>query len=410
MNADDKQAPHGKFASHEHHDHPTASHAGENHTLAHEGLAPHAHEKGPSKGTALLIRGVIALVVLAIIGLVFLQLSAPTTDPIDDPSTVEIILLLDTQCEFCPQTNTILHKFDESKINYHVTAIDIYSEEGKQLIDEFGLMYAPTALVNVIGLDQNGTIQAALQGQFISNPLEVKKGWVIIPEKFLDKQAKLLTFVKSPTTCEMPPGSIPIRAHLDYGDCKPCIESHLILQTLASKHDSIVIDYTPIMYGRTTLKAIDEAFASNKGAVCAEKLGFLDEYTECNYFNSQFHGNLDINFMKSCILNAGASVNTTNNEFVSCVQDENSGAEQILITNSLDSYKWNPLQYTPSFVIDCKYAFVGQKSVEPILCYFHPELEGCTELLDLIEQANQGNVDANSTNDTNADTNASMSI
>lgn len=371
----------------------------ENHPITHtqDGNAPttHAHanhfnetlpHENPSTKTAparaLAIGGFVVLVLLLVGFLIFTKFQT-NEKPIDTQKSVEIKLLVNQSCEFCPQTNTILAKLDESKIKYALTTIDMYSSEGKKLINDFEIEYVPTALVNVIGLDQNSTIQAALQGQFIKDPLKIKKGWIIVPEKFLDKQPKLLTFVKTPETCTIPEGKIIIDAQLDFGDCRPCIEAHLILQELLGKYSNVQVDYDPIMYGRTTLKSMGAALFANKGAVCAEKLGYLNEYAACNYFNSQFHGNLDINYMKACALDAGMSKNTVKNEFTPCVTDINaSPAEQTLISNTKIMHLWNPLLYTPSFVIDCTYAFVGQNSLEKYLCSLHPELEGCREILE----------------------------
>jgi hypothetical protein len=81
---------------------------------------------------------------------------------------------------------------------------------------------------------------------------------------------------------------------------------------------------------------------------------------------------------------------------------------------------WNPLKYTPSFIIDCTYSFVGQKSIPLYLCATHPELEGCEALIDKTLNPPQWEnpSDANGTNanaengftlvvgDANADSNA----
>lgn len=404
---DPKQAPSSEntHAQHGAHAHEHASeHAQEKegtlHVAQEHSHTSHAHsaeKKAPARAWAI---GGFILIVLVLVGfLIFTKFSMNDGKPIDNVKEVEIKLLVDQNCVFCAQTNTILAKLDESKIVYKLTTIDIHSDEGKKLVKDFDVDYAPTALVNIVGLDQNSTIQAALQGQFIKDPLKIKKGWIIVPEKFLDKQPKLLTFIKAPETCSVNTGKIKIDAQLDFGDCKPCIDAHLILQKLLGKHAQLEVDYDPILYGRTTLKAIGAALQANKGAVCAEKLGYLNDYAACNYFNAQFHGNLDINYMKSCAIEAGMSKNTITNEFVPCVSDINaSPAEQTLITNTKTMHAWNPLKYTPSFVIDCTYAFVGQNSIEKYLCMAHPELEGCAQIL---EDAINPAIDNISTPDTN---------
>lgn len=363
------------------------THAGAHPSHATEG---HAHHSMPSQPTGSPASnrkawaiGLILVAVILIVG-VLVMTKLTYVEPDDTPlvQPVQIKLIVDTSCTFCPKTNTILAKLDESNVVYDLNTIDLHSEEGQALVKEFSLVYVPTALVSVAGLDQNATIQGALQGQFINEPLTTKKGWVIIPEKFLDKQPKLLTYIQKPSACVVPENKVLITAQLDYGDCKPCIEAQKILNGLTQQYSELVVDYRPIMYNRLTLNDIQEAFTTNKGAVCADQLGFLNAYTECNYFNAQFHGNIDINYMKACIKEAGANSKATQEEFATCVQDENSGADQILIQNIKEGLAWNPLKYTPSFIIDCTYSFVGQNSLPLYLCGIHPELEGCEELIE----------------------------
>lgn len=384
------------------------AHTGAHHPHAAEGPthhpAPNHAGTPPASNRKALAIGLILVVVVLIVGvLVVTKLTQvdPPSDPVVQP--VQIKLIVDSSCTFCPQTNTILAKLDESNVVYDLNTIDLHSDEGQALVKEFSLVYVPTALVSVAGLDQNSTIQGALQGQFINEPLTTKKGWVIIPEKFLDKQPKLLTYIQKPSACTVPENKILITAQLDYGDCKPCIEAQKILNGLTQQYSELTVEYRPIMYNRLTLNDIQEAFAANKGAVCADQLGFLNAYTECNYFNAQFHGNIDINYMKACIKEAGANSKATQEEFATCVQDENSGADQILIQNIKEGLAWNPLKYTPSFIIDCTYAFVGQNSLPLHLCGIHPELKGCEALIEntLNPPAVEVPVDTN-TSDANA--------
>lgn len=412
MNTPENTPSHAHATNQSHH-----SHAGETHAAHAHDSTPHTHTAPPAKNTparAWMIGGFIVLVLLLVGFLIFTKFQ-PTEGNTPGVKPVEIKLLVDGTCTICPQTNTILAKLDESNIKYELKTIDFKSTEGQQLVSEYGVEYVPTALVNVIGLDQNSTIQAALQGQFIKDPLTIKKGWIIVPEKFLDTQPKVLTFIKKPETCSVPENTIRVDAQLDFGDCKPCIDAHLELERLKDKYASLTVDYDPIMYGRTNLKAISAAFLSNKGAVCAESMGFLDDYVSCSYFNAQFYGNIDINFMKSCMLDAGASLNTVNTEFVPCVTDLNnvSPAEQTLVSNTKIMHAWNPLKYTPSFVLDCTYAFVGHKSLEKNICTLHPETEGCSEYLTALEKAlAEAQMDTNTTSDANAsvDLNIAQSV
>ena len=115
------------------------------------------------------------------------------------------------------------------------------------------------------------------------------------------------------------------------------------------------------------------------------------------------------------MLDAGASLNTVNTEFVPCVTDLNnvSPAEQTLVSNTKIMHAWNPLKYTPSFVLDCTYAFVGHKSLEKNICTLHPETEGCSEYLTALEKAlAEAQMDTNTTSDANAsvDVNIAQSV
>lgn len=388
---------------------PHSHHAGEAHVHAPAAHSTHPPAQVPNPTNKALAIGIVLVLVVLIVGvLVFTKLTQNNTPPEQVVQPVKVKLIVDQSCIFCPKTNTILAKFTESGIQYDLNTIDVHSPEGQQLVKDFDLDYVPTALLSIAGLDQNSTVQAALQGQFINDPPVTKKGWIILPEKFLDKQPKIVTFLKEQSACEVPAGKILITAQLDYGDCKPCIEAQKILNALTGKYDNVEVEYRPIMYNRPTLPEVQAAFLTNKGAVCADKLGYLNAYTECNYFNAQFHGNLDINFMKSCIEEAGATSKAKQDAFVSCVQDENSGADQMLIENTKTGILWNPIKYTPSFIIDCTYSFVGQNSLPAYLCSIHPELEGCSELIDSIlhppvVDVNSSTPDVNSAVDSNAD-------
>ncbi len=352
------------------HDHPIPIHE-HNHS-------PSPKQKNPSW---ILIAGIVLVLILAVGILLFTRLQGNQTDNLPPAvPLVEVKLLVDQNCLYCFQSNTILAKFDQSNIKYRVETYDVQSEEGKKLATEFEIDYVPTALVNLKGLDQNSEIQRALQGQLIKDPLPIKKGWVVVQEKFLDKRPHLLTFLNPPEACTIPPGKILVNAQLDYGDCKPCTEAHYGLEKLKEKYSSLQVQYTPILYNRTTLKSLYAAVQANKGAVCAEQLGYLNEYTSCNYFYTQFQGTLDINYMKSCAREAGMSVTTVREEFEPCVLDQNGSAEPVLVQNSETMHEWNPLKYTPSFVIDCKYSFVGFNSLESYMCSFHSELENCPAL------------------------------
>lgn len=355
---------------------PPSEHASQAHPHVHpvgDPRSPAPAEKTTPRAWAI---GAILLVFVLIVGvLIFMQLTKGGDEPpLPIENKVQVKLLVDAECEYCFQTNTILAKFDESHIAYDLQTFDVRSPEGKALADEFEIEYVPTALVNIKGLDQNSTIQAALQGQFIKGALPSKKGWVVVAEKFLDKQPHLITFIRPPETCEVPKDEILITAQLDYGDCNPCTEAYNILSVIQDKYANVKIDYSPILYNRTTPKSLLKAVNAGKGAVCAERLGYLDAYTECNYFNTPFYGSPDINQMKSCLAQAGGTSQTTRANFVTCVTDSNSHSEQELVENTETMHQWNPLLYSPSFVIDCQYAFVGQKSIEAYLCSLHPEL------------------------------------
>ena len=117
----------------------------------------------------------ILIVILAILGVLLYTKFAPGTNTVDPTiQPVQVKLLVDQSCHYCPQTSTILAKLDESKVAYELQKFDIHSPEGMALIEEFDVTYAPTALISTQGLDQNSSIQLALQGQFISNPPKTK--------------------------------------------------------------------------------------------------------------------------------------------------------------------------------------------------------------------------------------------
>jgi hypothetical protein len=108
------------------------------------------------------------------------------------------------------------------------------------------------------------------------------------------------------------------------------------------------------------------------------------------------------------------------------VQDTNNSGHAALLENIKDAYAWEvPSRWTPAFVFDCKYTFVGHKDLPLFLCQTHPELAGCDAVLEaakhpVVEDHNKLNIynpanvpitydNANGTTpgtDTNADANA----
>ena len=142
------------------HSHP----AGHMHAHA-AGETPHSHEnthppasaekETPPVNRAWVI-GIILIVILAIVGvLIYTKLNPAMDTPPDTIQPVQVKLVVDEECQYCPQTSTILAKLDESNVKYEITKYDVDSEGGKALIEEFDITYAPTVLLSVQGLDQN---------------------------------------------------------------------------------------------------------------------------------------------------------------------------------------------------------------------------------------------------------------
>ena len=326
-------------------------------------------EKNVRASRAWLIGGILLLLVL-VVGIIVVQRFQPAPEETPVVTPVQVTLLLDTHCDFCAQTNTILAKFDESNVKY---------ESRTALAQKFHVKYVPAAIVSTKGLDQNAVVQGALQGQYIKNPLPVIDGKIAVPEKFLDGGARVVSFVDPPSSCAETPS---LEVYLDYGDCAPCVDAYRVTQQLEKDYPELNVEYTPIVYLRTPDTVMQAAFASNKGAVCADELGYFKDYSECSFFNAQFYGNIDINYMKACVSDAGGKSKETQNQFVSCVADINKAAETLLAGNTEKLKAWDPSPYVaPWFVMDCKYSFTGFNSVESYLCDVHPELSGCAAFM-----------------------------
>jgi hypothetical protein len=86
--------------------------------------------------------------------------------------------------------------------------------------------------------------------------------------------------------------------------------------------------------------------------------------------------------MKACLSEAGGRSKSVQNDFVACVADENKTTQNKLLENINQAVALRtPAQFTPSFVFDCKYSFVGHNDLPLFLCVTHPELQGCTDVL-----------------------------
>ncbi len=328
--------------------------------------------------------GLVLVVLIGGVGFLIYQkliISPPPVPVAGEDNRVQIKLLVDTQCTFCPQDNTILLKFDQSGITYDVQRIDAFSEEGKQLAQEFDINVVPAALISVKGLDQNAEVQFALQSLY-----RTKSGTVIFPESFLDGQPRTLTYLTTPTACSVEPNTIRIDAYLDYA-CKPCAEAHFILEKLQTDFNQLDVHVTPIQYRRFTQPQIDAALLNNTGALCAEQLGYFDSYSECAFLDTQLLGAIDENRMVSCLFQAGAKSKEKRDEFRACIEDTNKTMQNKLLENIRQSYEWKvPSKWTPAFIFDCKYSFVGHNALPVFLCQSHPELQGCEEIIEEAEQ------------------------
>lgn len=358
------------------HTHSTA------HTHAHETPAHHTTTHAtatptPAPTSKAWVIGLVIVLLLAALGFVAYQkFFVGNGEPTPVPNRSQVLLLVDAQCTFCDKNNSILIKMAESNIAYDARTIDVYSAEGQELVSRFDVNVAPTALVSVAGLDQNVEIQNAMQRLY-----PTKQGYVVFPEAFLDNQHRVLTYLDYPGQCSVDEGKIRIDAYVDFA-CKPCAEAYFVLKTLENKHPQIQANYIPVQYRRFTQQAMDIALNNNRGALCAQQMGYYHDYIDCAFLNIQFGLAQDINRMKSCLADAGGRSKTVQDQFVACVQDANNTTRNLLVENlKLANALRAPAQFTPAFVFDCRYSFVGHNDLDYFLCTTHPEVEGCTAIL-----------------------------
>ncbi len=365
------------------HEHPTS------HAQPHATTAPGAGSTPTAPTTKAWAIGLVIVLLVATLG--FLLYQKISTSPVVEPnpsSRVQVKLLVDLQCTFCDHNNSILIKLGEANIAYDATTIDVYSEEGKALAQQFDVNVTPTALISIAGLDQNVEIQYAMQRL---NP--TIDGYVVFPEAFLDNQPRVLTYLNRADACTVDEGKIRIDAYVDFA-CKPCAEAYFILKTLENKFSQMEINYIPVQFRRFTQQAMDVALNNNRGAICADQMGYYRDYIDCTYLNIQFGGTQDINSMKACLSEAGGRSKPVQQQFTTCVEDVNNSTRQVLIDNINRSNGLRvPAQFTPAFVFDCKYSFVGHNDLPLFLCLTHPELSGCAEVLAVGSTNDQNKVD-----------------
>ncbi|QQR92421.1 MAG: glutaredoxin family protein [Candidatus Iainarchaeum archaeon] len=367
------QENHSHQAGHTHSHTPNPTHAHE--AAAHPTHTPTSAPAAPASKAWVI--GLVIVLLLAVLGFVAYQkFAVPGDEPTPTSNRAQVKLLVDAQCSFCDQNNSILIKMAESNIKYDVHVIDIYSAEGQTLAQQFDVNVVPTALISVAGLDQNVEIQYAMQRL---NP--TKNGYVVFPEAFLDNQPRTLTYLNYPGTCSVDQGKIRIDAYVDLA-CKPCAEAYFVLKTLENKYPQIQANYIPVQYRRFTQQAMDVALKNNLGAICADQMGYYRDYIDCAFLSIQFGSALDINSMKACLSDAGGRSKAVQEQFTACVRDDTNSTRKVLINNINTSNQLRtPAQFTPAFVFDCKYSFVGHNDLPLFLCQAHPDLEGCAAVL-----------------------------
>lgn len=366
------QAEHTHNTTHSNPTHPVHAHETPTHHATH---TPAPATNAPTSKAWVI--GLVIVLLLAVLGFVAYQKFFSTQEPpTPTGSRTQVKLLVDAQCTFCDQNNSILIKLAESNIAYEARVIDVYSEEGQSLAKQFDVNVVPTALISVVGLDQNVEIQYAMQRL---NP--TKNGFVVFPEAFLDNQPRVLTYLGRADSCSVEEGKIRIDAYVDFA-CKPCAEAYFVLKTLENKYSEIDAHYIPVQYRRFTQQSMDIALNNNRGALCAEQMGYYRDYIDCAFLNIQFGGVQDTNSMKACLAEAGGRSKSVQDQFTTCVRDDTNSTRQRLIDNMNNANALRaPAQFTPAFVFDCKYSFVGHNDLPLFLCVTHPNLEGCDAIL-----------------------------
>lgn len=94
---------------------------------------------------------------------------------------VKIRLVYLSECGLCEVHNSIMDVFDAKGIGYEVEKIDAASPKGKLLVAEYGIIVAPTALVEKRYLDGYPEVRDAMERQFLT-----KNSNYIVPEANLN--------------------------------------------------------------------------------------------------------------------------------------------------------------------------------------------------------------------------------
>ncbi len=98
--------------------------------------------------------------------------------------TVPITMVYSSQCKTCRQTNTIEELFRVRQIPYSPTKVDADSNEGKVIVERFGIEKVPTAIIDATKLEFYPTTKA----DFV-NAFRVQNGAYVVGEENLDDGA-----------------------------------------------------------------------------------------------------------------------------------------------------------------------------------------------------------------------------
>ncbi|MFH1256429.1 MAG: hypothetical protein V1494_03985 [Candidatus Diapherotrites archaeon] len=377
-----------------------------------EEKSPAAKEKKIKQKENFLLSGVplyllILFLVVGLLGGYVLRMTTegPAVDGNQNPDngntqpnlpTIKATLLYSDECTVCDKTNSLLSVLSLNKIPVELDQVEVSSDQGKKLVAQFNVRSVPTVLVVASSVTSDFmTVNDRGEEVKFKDALAqtLYKGNYVVEEYYIDGLPHPKMFLANPSqSCSASGGKARIDIFSDFFS----EESYSLFKAAgalkAKLGQEIDINIRHLVKSGTPAAVIANA------AECARDQGEFDEFTLLA-FAERFDkvGSLE-GFRNSSDLNAGSYVITDENLFYAKLNElaESAGMPDLgkfsacaqngdhieeIFTDGTDRKMIDAfgLDYVPSFVVDCKYVFIGSaQDLSKPVCDAHPSLKACS--------------------------------
>jgi len=302
--------------------------------------------------------------------------------------TIDMTMIYSKDCKKCRETNTFEELFNVRNIKYNLKKVEANTEEGKKIIERFGIDRVPTAIIEAEKLKFYPKTKADFDAQVAIGKMAKKFNAYVAPELNLDLQAYFpVYFIKKvPGLCSEKPT---ITIFDDFYNPENTKSRRILYNFIKDYNQGTDIKF---MYAQTQASTDENAVIGNLFLTCASMQGkFIEmEYAMAGiYCNNPFNGDPtiltepEINGCWTLSNHYGKPLTQTEldialnrakidiNTFMQCYNNKN-----IIYNTAKKTAEELGIERSGTILIDCKETtqlFMLEKS----FCAIHPEYENC---------------------------------